>query len=228
MERQGIIYCITCPTGKRYVGQTVRKLEKRLEEHCKNNDCCYIHQAILKYGIDNMAVEVLIQCPESHLDDHEEFFIKGLNTLHPLGYNIRTGGAKGGRHCEASKEKMRQSKLGEMNHNYGKPRDAATKLKISIAKTGEKHHFYGKTFSEEHKVKCAVAHRKNPEDKELPLYLVRIPPMPERYTIGGYAVCNHPMVRNKWFCSSKLSMEEKYMLAFDYLTEANKQKEFTD
>lgn len=228
MERQGIIYLITSPIGKSYVGQTVRKLEKRMGEHCKNKECIFIHQAIKKYGFDNMIVEVLVKCPEEDLDNHEEFFINGLNTLHPNGYNIRTGGAKGSRHCDASKQKMRESKLGVNNHNYGKPRTNDTRKKISDAKKGEKHHFYGKSFTEEHKVKCAKAHRKNEKDKDLPLYLVRISPMPDRYTCGGYAVCNHPNAKNKWFCSSKLTMEQKYTLAHNYLVEANKQKEFTD
>lgn len=228
MERRGVIYCITSPDSKRYIGQTVRKLETRIEEHTKHNDCCYIHHAINKHGIENMTVEVLVNCPESDLDLHEEFFIRELNTLYPNGYNIRTGGATGGKHCESSKQKMRDSKMREKNHNFGKPRSDTTKKKISDAKKGEKHHFYGKKFTEEHKLKCAMAHRKNENDRNLPLYLVQISPRPEVYSSGGYAVCNHPNVKNKWFVSKKLTMEEKYKLAYEYLIEANKQIEFTD
>jgi group I intron endonuclease len=211
-----------------YIGQTVRMLDKRIEEHTKNKDCCYIHNAINKYGIDNMKVEVLVKCPECDLDLHEEFFIRELNTLHPNGFNIRTGGASGGKHCESSRQKMRESKMGSKNHNYGKPRTEEAKMNISNAKKGEKHHFYGKKFTEIHKVRCAQAHRKNEDDKQLPLYLVRIEPRPSHYCAGGYAVCNHPKAKNRWFCSSKLTSQEQYNLAFEYLTEANKLLEFTD
>lgn len=211
-----------------YIGQTVRDLDKRIEEHTKKDDCCYVHRAINKYGINNMKVEVLVKCPEEDLDLHEEFFIRELNTLHPGGLNIRTGGATGGRHCESSRQKMRESKTGPKNHNYGKPRTEQAKKNISNAKKGEKHHFYGKKFTDIHKLRCAQAHRKNEDDKQLPLYLVRIQPRSFTYCAGGYAVCNHPKVRNRWFCSSKLTTEEKYNLAFEYLTEANKLLEFTD
>ena len=60
------------------------------------------------------------------------------------------------------------------------------------------------------------------------MYLVKVPPMPKRYVAGGYAVCNHPKAKNKWYVSGKLTMEEKYKLAYEYLVEANKQIEFTD
>ena len=30
----GIIYCLTSPSGKKYIGQTKRGFDKRFEEHC--------------------------------------------------------------------------------------------------------------------------------------------------------------------------------------------------
>lgn len=223
----GLIYCITSPDGKSYVGQTIRTLRARLQEHEKYPECRYIHDAIQEYGMQNMKVVVLFEGQEEELDLQEQNYIKTLNTLHPNGYNIRSGGSHGSIHCEASRQKMRESKLGEKNHNFGKPRSEEIKLKISEAKKGEKHHFYGKKFTEEHKSKCARSHRKDPNDK-LPMYLVKLPPRPEVYVKEGYGVMNHPAVKNKQFCSGKLTMEEKYNLAFEYLQKANKQLEFTD
>lgn len=221
--RNGLIYCLTCPNGKCYVGQTVRKLERRLEEHEKYNDCKYIHEAIMQHGMSNMIVDVLFQGVESELDKQEKKYISELNSLHPNGYNIRSGGSHGSIHCPASRERMRQSKLGEKNHNYGKPRTDEARKNISNAKAGEKHHFYGKTFTDEHKLKCAKAHRKNPDDTDFPMYLVRVNPRPEKYCHGGYAVMNHPCVNNKYFTSKTKSMEEKYELAAEYLNKANEQ-----
>jgi group I intron endonuclease len=222
-QRIGVIYCLTCPEGKAYVGQTVRKLEKRLLEHEKYGDCKYIHDAIVTHRMCNITVSVLFEGPSEELDAMEKKYIKDLNTMHPNGYNIRSGGSNGSIHCQASREKMRQSKIGEKNHNYGKPRTEETRKRISEAKAGEKHHFYGKTFTDDHKKNCAKAHRKNPEDKDLPLYLVRIYPYEGRYPSGGFAVMNHPCVKNKYFTSKTLSSEEKYTLAQNYLNQANEQ-----
>lgn len=220
-NKKGIIYCITAPNKKKYIGQTIRKIDKRIEEHRKYDNSPYIHEAIKEFGIENMEIDIMLECHEDDLNKHETFFITELNTLHP---NIRTGGSHGSNHCESSRQKMRESKLGSKNHNYGKHRTDITKQRISQAKKGEKHHFYGKTFTIEHKEKCAKSHRKCAEDKSLPMYLVKINPSPLKYVSGGYAVCNHPYANNKYFTSKKLSMEQKYELAFRYLMDANEQK----
>lgn len=222
-NKTGTIYCLTCPLGKSYIGQTVRKLHKRLEEHEKCGDCRLIHEAIQTNGMQNIKVSVLFEGLENELDAQEKKYIKEMNTLHPNGYNIRIGGSHGSLHCEASREKMRQSKLGEKNHNFGKPRSDETKKKISQAKAGENHHFFGKTFTPEHKAKCAKAHRKNAKDADLPMYLVRVDARPEHYIKEGFAVMNHPSVKNKSFCSGKITLQERYNLAYAYLQEANKQ-----
>jgi hypothetical protein len=51
-------------------------------------------------------------------------------------------------HSSESREKMRQSKIGEKNPNFGKPRSEETKRKIRESnigiQAGEKHPFYGK------------------------------------------------------------------------------------
>jgi hypothetical protein len=118
---------------------------------------------------------------------------------------------------------MRQSKLGEKNHNYGKPRTDEAKRNISNAKAGEKHHFHGKNFTDEHKLKCARAHRKNSDDINFPMYLVRVNPRADKYCHGGFAVMNHPCANNRYFTSKTLSTEKKYELASEYLKNANEQ-----
>jgi group I intron endonuclease len=210
----GIIYCLTSPSGKKYVGQTTRTLEARLKEHIKYNDCKSLYAAIVKYGIENFAIETLEQCPNEELDNREKHYIHTLNTMCPNGYNIRSGGSNGF-HCEDSKKRMSESKKGDKNHNFGKPRTDEAKKNISIAKAGENHHFFNKTFTEEHKIKLAKSHRKHNED--LPLYLTKCLPRLSTYSAGGYAITNHPTLPNKYFTSKKLTDAEKYRLALEYL-----------
>lgn len=208
----GIIYCLTSPSGKKYIGQTSRTLEKRLKEHEAGGGCRILNNAIAKYGINSFTVDVLVDVEDQLLDEYEQRFIADYGTMYPSGYNIRSGGSKG-THCAESREKMRQAKLGANNHNYGKPRSEEARRNISNAKAGEKHHFFGKQLSYEHKLSLSKAHK----SYDLPMYLVRIKDRPEVKRKGGYAVVNHPILSTKYFTSSKFSNDELLEQAYAYL-----------
>jgi group I intron endonuclease len=213
----GFIYCITSPSGKQYIGQTRRNCDKRFQEHCKNlKSCILLENAINKYGKDKMKFEVLIEINNEFLDKYEKIFIDTFSTLEPNGYNIRSGGSNGF-HTDESKQRMREAKLGDKNPNYGKPRNDTTKLAISKAKSGEKHHFFGKKLSLNHKIELSKAHKKT--HLELPMYLVYLKERPQNYQTSGYAVVNHPQLKNKYFTSKKLSEEEKLNKALQYLNQ---------
>jgi group I intron endonuclease len=209
----GIIYCLTSPSGKKYIGQTTRTFDKRFDEHCKRKDCIFLYNAIQKYTPEKIQKEILLICEDEFLDVYETKFIETLDTLYPNGYNIRTGGSAG-LHCDASKEKMRQSKLGEKNHNFGKSRTDETKKRISEMKKGVLHHFYGKELSIEHKQNLSKAHKKG---DDIPMYIVKLKARPKVYQSSGYLVINHPDLKTRYFTSKKLSDEEKYNMALDYL-----------
>jgi len=211
----GFIYCITSPSNKKYIGQTTKTVQGRFESHCKTKECRAINNAIQCYGVENMVVETLLEVNDSLLDDYEKKFIIMYDTMVPKGYNIRSGGSNG-IHCEESRQLMRELKLGEKNHNYGKQRTDVCKQRISEAKSGEKHHFFGKTFTDEHKERLSKAH-KTVSDNDFPMYLVYVQPRPEHYSSSGYAVVNHPTLPNKYFTSKKLSDDKKKELALQYL-----------
>lgn len=215
----GILYCLTSPTGKMYIGQTKRKFSQRLREHSKmSTGCKALNSAIQKYGFNTFKSEILLEINDTLLDIFEKKIIDSYSTMCPNGYNIRTGGSVNSKHCMESRERMRQSKLGDKNHNFGKPRTDTTKSKISNAKSGSNHHFYGKKLSLEHKLHLSASHKK---DTILPMYLVKIKARPEHYTSEGYAVLNHPYLKNKYFTSKKLTDEQKYELANNYLLISN-------
>jgi hypothetical protein len=93
MGPTGIIYKISSPSGKVYVGQTIRSFEKRMQEHKRDSSCCtLIKRAIDKYK-NQMKYEIIEEdVPQEHLDDREIYWIKELNSLAPDGYNCNTGG----------------------------------------------------------------------------------------------------------------------------------------
>jgi hypothetical protein len=101
MGRKGIIYKITSPSGKVYVGQTIRSFEKRMQEHKDSKSTCSaVKNAIDKYK-DQMKYEIIeANIPQEQLDEREIHWIKELNSLRPNGYNLKTGG----RFYEATQE----------------------------------------------------------------------------------------------------------------------------
>jgi group I intron endonuclease len=225
----GQIYMIRCNiNNKKYIGQTkiYRKNTKnfnylkRWNEHINeaiktpNEGCIALNNAILKYGKENFTVSLVTNCHISELDELETMYIKINDTLCPNGYNIRTGGING-KHCDESKNRMRLSKLGNKNPNFGKPRSDATKTKISEAKTGEKHHFYGKKLESSHKLKLSQSHRKY-NDLQLPMHITEYKERPNHYCSAGYSVFDPITKKRKYFTSNKLDMQEKYILALEY------------
>jgi len=88
----GVIYKITSPSGKVYVGQT-KNYKKRMAEHKrKNSTCILVKNAIQKYG-DKMIYEKIEEnVPNELLGARETFWIKKLNCLTPNGLNCIEGG----------------------------------------------------------------------------------------------------------------------------------------
>ena len=177
----------TSPSGKSYIGQTTRPIEKRLEEHRtgKSSDCVAIYNAIQYHGWENFEKE-WNEVPDDDLNFYEEMLVALLGTLSPSGYNLKEGGANG-KPGEETKQRMSEAHLGEKNHmfgkthtdeikqklreinqggnnsRYGKKHSEESKKKISEAKQGEKHHMYGKKHDEDsiRKMKEAKQGEKN-------------------------------------------------------------------
>ena len=99
----GIIYKYTSPSGKSYIGQTIKTLEKRAKYTGEGYARCPVfYKAILKYGFENFTCEILEEITldskeavKVQLDLLEEKYIKEYNTLAPYGYNTRLGNGNG-------------------------------------------------------------------------------------------------------------------------------------
>jgi group I intron endonuclease len=128
----GIIYKSTGPTGKVYIGQTIRKLQDRINGHkcdaLTNNAGGRFYYAIRKYGLDSFSWETI-----DTANDHEDLqqkeiywiaFYKSNNADH--GYNLTAGGdqpvvnkevgkilgekRKGKKHTTETLQKMKEAK----------------------------------------------------------------------------------------------------------------------
>lgn len=92
----GILYSLTFPNGKKYIGITSKSLRRRLVTHASHARCgrdyC-LQRAIRKYGIERVVAETLVVASDwDYLCDLEKRAVNSFATLSPGGYNISAGG----------------------------------------------------------------------------------------------------------------------------------------
>lgn len=112
--KNNVVYKLTFPNNKVYIGQTTQKLMKRLWGHCETNSKCKkLKSAIDKYKEFN--VEILYEGKE--LDKMEEHYIKHYDSINK-GYNILSSrthctayGFKGKKHTEEYKSYMQNQQV---------------------------------------------------------------------------------------------------------------------
>lgn len=93
------IYCAHCTiTGKKYIGKTKQKLEKRIHQHHKDRKRLdfLFYRAINKHGWDNFIWGIIENCDVFLLNEREEYWISFYKTNQPqYGYNMTSGGEFG-------------------------------------------------------------------------------------------------------------------------------------
>jgi len=92
-HKRPLIYKLTSPSGKAYVGQTTWPTQ-RWSRHRNDrvSGCRALSAAISKYGWKAFKKEILLECKEEELNAHEVRLIRKHNTLAPAGYNLTKGG----------------------------------------------------------------------------------------------------------------------------------------
>lgn len=136
-----IVYRHAAPNGKSYVGMTRYTMERRARGGVGYVKSSAFYRAILKYGWDNFAHEIL----ESGLTfdeacEKERYYIKKYRSLTTEnGYNLDDGGKATHTTSEETKQKIRAKRLG----TKCPPRSEEYRQKLSKALKGRK-------FSPEH------------------------------------------------------------------------------
>lgn len=168
MEIYNGTYCVYIHTnkinGKMYVGQTIHgdNPNRRWVNGEKYKGSPYFYSAIQKYGWDNFSHEIIAsKLTKAEADNFEKILIRELKTQNKkYGYNICDGGntsntMNGRKLSETTKQKIRESKIGEKNPMYGVHLNG--EKNPMYGRTGDKHPNYGKRLSEEHKEKISIA-----------------------------------------------------------------------
>lgn len=161
----GIIYCAqNLINQKIYIGQTVKTLSERKTRHRNQANSKingYFTMAIRKYGFDNFLWCILAkENTQDKLNEAERYWIKALETMNKeYGYNLCSGGKKGGVVSKEVRKKISEKVNGIKNGFYGKKHSPETLKRMSEVKKGKK-------ASEETKLKISKAGMGRKKTKE--------------------------------------------------------------
>lgn len=162
-----IIYCIhSLSTGKKYIGQTVEKLQRRVARHFRAINETKISRAIQKYSKYDFVYGIVEEVDSRNLlDEREKFWIQHYDSVNN-GFNIKEGGkcARGFKQSESSIEKRRKKLLGRpLSEEHKKKLSKAHSGKVLSKETVDKMIVYrtGRNLTESCKEKISQSHSKN-------------------------------------------------------------------
>ena len=116
-----IIYKITNPRGKEYIGQTnniIKRIHNYKYKRCKGQVSLY--NSICKYGWENHAIKVMTEFPDEYADDVEIEYIKYHKTYHTEGgMNLTRGGLRP-KMTQETKDKLSKAILGSKHYKAKK------------------------------------------------------------------------------------------------------------
>lgn len=159
MEIYNGSYCVYVHTnkinGKRYVGQTCQKPEKRWNRGKGYQDNPYFWRAIQKYSWDNFEHEIIASnLTKEETDNFERLLIKILNSTNPnKGYNLQDGGSHG-QPSELSRENIRKAAQKRNENEEWHKKQSESHIGLQV---GEKNGMYGRKHSKESKEKMREA-----------------------------------------------------------------------
>lgn len=196
MERKYCVYCHISPSGKKYVGVTCRKPEKRWNYGNGYKDNSYFYRAIQKYGWNSFEHVVLVRgLTEEEASRLEKRLIALFDlTNRSKGYNLDLGGISTGKRLSEETKK----KIGDVHRGrYTEAQWEATKNRKPInyrhtdeakKRIGDSHR--GKPLSDEHKAKLSKAHQ-GMKPSNLEALRKSNEKVVEKYDMNGNLVCKY-------------------------------------
>jgi group I intron endonuclease len=101
--------------GKIYVGQSKNVLtRKQQHEKSKLNNSRRFHNAMKKHTPKGFDWVVLEYCEKKELNEREAYWVAQLNSIHPNGYNLTSGGGAFQRHHQETKLQFSRNQLAKV------------------------------------------------------------------------------------------------------------------
>jgi group I intron endonuclease len=162
----GVIYKITNPTGKIYIGCTI-DWKRRFSEYRRLSMVGQrkLYNSLKKYGYENHVFEIIEECDETMLHEREIYYINYYNCI-TEGLNIRLGN-RNGRLTEETKQKISESLKGR-------------------PVTWETHGSKGYKYTDEQKQKMRKP-RVNKWEREKLVPEVTVKEIREKFSTGSYS-----------------------------------------
>jgi group I intron endonuclease len=235
----GVIYKITSPSGRVYIGQTMQDIEKRWKQHVDaahrvyKDHCKVLNKAIRKYGSKNFTIEILLECSDDELNGKEFEFIKLHNSIVPYGMNIKLGGSSG-KHHQSSKDKISNSLKGRIVTSDTRLKLSSTTnpdLPMYVIKVstngyrvvnhpmGPEKRFISSKKTDEYNLQRALAYLEKLNELTEPIVVVQS--TLEKYIRkhkNGYCV-KYPGEKPKYFVSKTILNEDLYKSAQIFLNQ---------
>lgn len=125
----GVIYKITSPSGRVYIGQSI-DIEKRFKSYsnlrCKNQRKLY--RSFLKYGFDNHDFMIIDFIDSNFLNERERYWQDYYNSMETgLNCLLTKTSDKSGKMCESTILKKSINTMGDKHWCWGKSRPDASK-----------------------------------------------------------------------------------------------------
>ena len=149
-----ILYKLTFPNGKVYIGITTELLSRRVQRHinyARENRHYALSAAIRKYGEHSFVAEHIASAKtKDDLACIERIAIEQYNSICPNGYNM-TGGGDGTYHIKPSEETRKRIS----DSLSGRKLSDAHRMAVGLAQKG-------KTIPPETRRKMSAAHQGRP------------------------------------------------------------------
>jgi hypothetical protein len=240
-KRTGIIYVVTRKRdNKKYVGQTVRGLNVRKNEHIaaskkpvEDRHCRLLASAIYKDGEDAFEWNEEWTGPEDELSEQEIKLIAELGTLTPGGFNLTTGGGANRTVSDETRQKSSDAHMGKAltyKKERKRPEDKDLPLYLTYSKKGNNEGYTVTNHPNYPLVTKAFMSMQDTMGEKMDMALAfletlnngtHVPeskplPMGIQEVDGGYRVVVKGY-KSQRYCTSFYSKEERLEMALTYL-----------
>lgn len=162
MNNDFCVYVHTFPNKKRYVGITCCAPNRRWQNGYGYATQSCMHNAILKYGWENITHEIVADhLTVEEADQKEKELIAKFNTTdRRYGYNVELGGHANGHLTEEHKEKIGRANRGKNNGMYGHRYTREERIQLSVNSV-----WRGRKHTKESRLKMSIAMQGNTNTK---------------------------------------------------------------
>jgi len=220
MDRDYCVYMHIFPNEKRYIGITCCNPNRRWQNGYGYVNQPVMHNAIVKYGWNNIRHEIIIDnlTLDEANDKEQELIAFYQTTNRTYGYNVEFGGKACGHLTDEHKQKISVANSGKNNGMYGHQYSEEDRARLAKIWSGRKH-------TKESRKRMSEYAKAHPEIKSHPGCAH---PMYGKHHSDESKIKMSESAKKRGYCGSKnkrvdmLTVDDVYIRTFDSIQEAAK------